>query len=301
MLTPIGGAMLYRAFPVEERARAAIGVLGVAVMAPAIGPMLGGILVDEASWRWIFCINGPIGSHGGPGRSCWLRRRPGTNPAGSTSPDSCSRRPASRSCSTPSTIGPHEGWIVAEDARVRVRRRGLHRRPRRRRAADRATDPRVPPAARPIVPHDQHRLVDDVRRVLRDDLRPAAVPAEPARVQRVRERARPVAPGDRRVPRLEPARPAAVPGDRTAAVDGGRDHTHRHRSRAASPWPGSTRRCRRSPSCRSCRGLPSGLVFVSIQTAAYGTTSVVDTGGRRRCSTRNARSPTPAASPWRRP
>ena len=62
MLTPIGGAMLYRAFPVEERAKAAIGVLGVAVLAPAIGPLLGGILVDEASWRWIFFINGPIGA-----------------------------------------------------------------------------------------------------------------------------------------------------------------------------------------------------------------------------------------------
>lgn len=62
LLVPIGGAMLYRAFPMEERARAAIGVLSVAVIAPAIGPMLGGILVDQASWQWIFLINGPIGA-----------------------------------------------------------------------------------------------------------------------------------------------------------------------------------------------------------------------------------------------
>ena len=61
LVTPIGGAMLYRAFPMEERARAAIGVLSVAVIAPAIGPMLGGILVDTVSWHWIFLINGPIG------------------------------------------------------------------------------------------------------------------------------------------------------------------------------------------------------------------------------------------------
>ena len=61
LLVPIGGAMLYRAFPMEERANAAIGVLSVTVIAPAIGPMLGGILVDEVSWRWIFFINGPIG------------------------------------------------------------------------------------------------------------------------------------------------------------------------------------------------------------------------------------------------
>jgi EmrB/QacA subfamily drug resistance transporter len=62
LVTPIGAAMLYRAFPMEERAKAAIGVLSVAVIAPAIGPMLGGILVDTVSWHWIFLINGPIGA-----------------------------------------------------------------------------------------------------------------------------------------------------------------------------------------------------------------------------------------------
>ncbi len=62
LLVPIGSAMLFRAYPLEERARAAVGVLSVAVIAPAIGPLLGGILVDEASWRWIFYINGPIGA-----------------------------------------------------------------------------------------------------------------------------------------------------------------------------------------------------------------------------------------------
>ncbi|HSL74428.1 MAG TPA: MDR family MFS transporter [Ilumatobacteraceae bacterium] len=62
LVTPIGAAMLYRAFPMEERAKAAIGVLSVAVIAPAIGPLLGGILVDTVSWHWIFLINGPIGA-----------------------------------------------------------------------------------------------------------------------------------------------------------------------------------------------------------------------------------------------
>ncbi|MGB0114523.1 MAG: MDR family MFS transporter [Ilumatobacteraceae bacterium] len=62
LVTPIGSAMLYRAFSLEDRAKAAIGVLSVAVTAPAIGPMLGGILVDTVSWHWIFLINGPIGA-----------------------------------------------------------------------------------------------------------------------------------------------------------------------------------------------------------------------------------------------
>ena len=43
LITPVGSAMLFRAYPMAERAKAAIGVLSVAVIAPAIGPVLGGI------------------------------------------------------------------------------------------------------------------------------------------------------------------------------------------------------------------------------------------------------------------
>ena len=61
MLTPVGTAMLFRAFPPIERAKAgAILIIPVAV-APATGPVLGGYLVEYLDWRWIFFVNIPIG------------------------------------------------------------------------------------------------------------------------------------------------------------------------------------------------------------------------------------------------
>lgn len=64
MLTPVGTAMLFRAFPPAERAVASSVLALVAVVAPASGPVLGGYLVEYQSWRWIFFINLPIGLAG---------------------------------------------------------------------------------------------------------------------------------------------------------------------------------------------------------------------------------------------
>jgi EmrB/QacA subfamily drug resistance transporter len=61
VISPVGSAMLFRAFPLRERATAATAVVGVAVIAPALGPVLGGILIEWFSWRWIFYVNIPIG------------------------------------------------------------------------------------------------------------------------------------------------------------------------------------------------------------------------------------------------
>lgn len=58
---PLGTALLFSAFPPEERGLA-FGVFGIPlVVAPALGPVLGGALVEYASWRFIFFINVPIG------------------------------------------------------------------------------------------------------------------------------------------------------------------------------------------------------------------------------------------------
>jgi DHA2 family multidrug resistance protein len=58
---PLGAALLYRAFPPKEQGMA-FGIFGLAlVVAPALGPILGGWLVDIQLWRSIFFINVPIG------------------------------------------------------------------------------------------------------------------------------------------------------------------------------------------------------------------------------------------------
>src|SRR5271157_5860467 len=61
MLAPVGMAMLFRAFPPEERVRAASVLTIPTIVAPALGPVLGGLLVTELSWRWVFFVNLPIG------------------------------------------------------------------------------------------------------------------------------------------------------------------------------------------------------------------------------------------------
>ena len=58
---PLGPAQLYRAFPPKEQGTA-LGLFGIAlVVAPALGPILGGWLVDIQLWRAIFFVNVPIG------------------------------------------------------------------------------------------------------------------------------------------------------------------------------------------------------------------------------------------------
>lgn len=64
MLAPVGTAMLYRAYPPIERPRASAVLASVTVLAPAIGPVLGGFLVEYVDWRAIFFVNLPMGVFG---------------------------------------------------------------------------------------------------------------------------------------------------------------------------------------------------------------------------------------------
>ena len=60
-LQPLSQSILLESFPPEKRGSAmAVYGLGV-VVAPVLGPTLGGWLTDQYSWRWAFYINIPIG------------------------------------------------------------------------------------------------------------------------------------------------------------------------------------------------------------------------------------------------
>lgn len=62
IVVPASLALLLPLFPPERRA-AGVGIWGAAAaLAAAIGPPLGGLLVEVADWRWIFLVNLPLGA-----------------------------------------------------------------------------------------------------------------------------------------------------------------------------------------------------------------------------------------------
>ncbi len=61
LLIPVAQAMLFRAFPPERRAAAAKILIIPTALAPASGPLIGGVLIDHLSWRWVFLVNLPLG------------------------------------------------------------------------------------------------------------------------------------------------------------------------------------------------------------------------------------------------
>jgi EmrB/QacA subfamily drug resistance transporter len=64
MVMPIAMAFTYRLSP-PEKVGAVMGMMGIPILlAPALGPVLAGWLVDFASWKWLFLINIPIGIAG---------------------------------------------------------------------------------------------------------------------------------------------------------------------------------------------------------------------------------------------
>jgi MFS transporter, DHA2 family, multidrug resistance protein len=60
-MVPVAQSILADSFPPQKRGQA-FALFGVAVVvAPVVGPTLGGWLADNVSWRWCFLINVPVG------------------------------------------------------------------------------------------------------------------------------------------------------------------------------------------------------------------------------------------------
>lgn len=75
-IMPVGMSYIMQIFPVSERGRA-LGFWGIASMAaPAIGPTLGGYIIQAMDWRFIFYVNVPIGVLGVIFASILLKETP---------------------------------------------------------------------------------------------------------------------------------------------------------------------------------------------------------------------------------
>ena len=83
LLIPVGQALVYRHFPVRERARLTSVILLVALLVPALSPAVGGWVVQAGSWRWLFYANLPLALLALLLAACWLasQPRPASRPA----------------------------------------------------------------------------------------------------------------------------------------------------------------------------------------------------------------------------
>ena len=61
ILAPLCLAMTVLVFPPEQRGRGLALIAVIALVSSALGPVLGGVLVEVATWHWIFLINVPFG------------------------------------------------------------------------------------------------------------------------------------------------------------------------------------------------------------------------------------------------
>ena len=61
ILAPLGFAITVLVFPPHQRGRGLALIAVIALVSSALGPVLGGVLIEVASWEWIFLINIPFG------------------------------------------------------------------------------------------------------------------------------------------------------------------------------------------------------------------------------------------------
>ena len=73
LLIPVGQTMTYALYQRHERAKLSSAVMLVALLAPALSPAVGGILIDNVSWRWVFLVTLPLAVTALILAGCWLK------------------------------------------------------------------------------------------------------------------------------------------------------------------------------------------------------------------------------------
>jgi EmrB/QacA subfamily drug resistance transporter len=73
LLIPVGQALTFNLFQGEQRAKISTLVMAVALIAPAISPTVGGIIVDSTSWRWVFFSTIPFSLIAAGLAWCWIK------------------------------------------------------------------------------------------------------------------------------------------------------------------------------------------------------------------------------------
>ena len=311
IVTPLTLTILSAAFPAEKRGVALGAWSGIAGLAVAAGPLVGGAVVDGISWQWIFWLNVPIGLAVLP-----LARLLDE----SHGPDKALDLPGLALASGGLlglvwglVNGNADGWSSPQIVALARRRRRPARRVRRLGGAGEGADAAAALLPEPGVLGRERRLARDVLRHVRLDLPALAVLPDRAGLLAVRGRAAGAAvDGDadgRRADRrcaLRPDRRPALPrrraraaGDR-ARLDRGRvrrptSATRRSSGRSSSrgsAWACSSRRWPTSssaPSASGTRARPPARRTRSARSAA---------SSASRCSRRS--SPAPAATSRRR-
>nr|BFD40308.1 MFS transporter [Pseudomonas sp. FFPRI_1] len=77
LLIPLGQALTFNLFQGRQRARISTLIMVVALLAPALSPTLGGAIVDQSSWRWVFLASLPLSLLAAGLSWCWINSDPG--------------------------------------------------------------------------------------------------------------------------------------------------------------------------------------------------------------------------------
>jgi EmrB/QacA subfamily drug resistance transporter len=85
LLIPVGQTLAYQLYARHERAALSAAIMLVGLLAPALSPAIGGVIVDSLSWRWVFFANLPLALLALLLAVVWLQKEPRTT--GATSLD----------------------------------------------------------------------------------------------------------------------------------------------------------------------------------------------------------------------